>query len=77
MHVALLFRKRKNNKQKGGKEKSDAATVDYDTRSLDLDAEDGEVEEGEGETDVSVRRPRNSLEGYDSNDEILATIARV
>ena len=46
--------------------------MDYDTRSLEGDLE----EEGE-RTDELPPHQRRHLDGYDSNDEILATIAKV
>jgi hypothetical protein len=67
-----VFKKKKSSKNKssGGKEKPGASPSDYDTRSMDGDLE----EEGERRgSDRTVHTP----DGYDSNDELLATIAKV
>lgn len=57
------------------------ASYEEDQRSLgEGDAEEGEGEEVEREVEVKEKEPlgyKNSLEGYDSNDELLATIAKV
>ena len=67
-------RKKKSgkNKSSGGKEKPGASPSDYDTRSMDGDLE----EEGEREGERGERAV-HTPDGYDSNDELLATIAKV
>ena len=64
-------RKKKSSKHKSGKDKSEAVPHDYDTHSLDLDMEGGEAGRERG------GQRNTSPDGYDSNDEILATIAKV
>ena len=68
-------RKKKSGKNKStSKEKAGAVPPDYDTRSMEGDLEEEERErEGEGGGGRTVHTP----DGYDSNEELLATIAKV
>lgn len=66
---SVSFRKKKSNKHKS-KNKTEATVHEYDTQSVDMEFEEGDDRE-------SSRRTKPSPDGYDSSDEVLATIAKV